>query len=81
MANVSIFTTFLSLNKPPCMIRPTLIGLNPDEYNHGLHYCPFIITLDGFNGRFNTLDDPFGKIYVSNKREEVNLKIFNMLTE
>ena len=74
MANVSSFTTFLSLNNQPCMTWPTLIGLNPDEYNQGLHCYPFIISLNGFNGRFNTLDDPSVKIYVSNKTEEVNLK-------
>ena len=32
MANASNFTTFTYLNNQPCMTRPTLIGLNPDEY-------------------------------------------------
>ena len=31
MAYLFNFTTFISLNNQPCMTRPTLIGLNPDE--------------------------------------------------
>ena len=31
MAYLFNFTTFVSLNNQPCMTRPTLIGLNPDE--------------------------------------------------
>ena len=33
MANVSKFTTCISLNNQTCMTIPTLIDLNPDEYN------------------------------------------------
>ena len=39
------------------MTRPTLIDLNPDEYNHGLYYDPFMFNLDRCNGSCNTLDD------------------------
>ena len=30
MANVSSFTTYISLNSQPCMTRPTLFDLNTD---------------------------------------------------
>ena len=35
-ANVSKFTTCISLNNQQCMTRPILIDLNPDEYNQDL---------------------------------------------
>ena len=31
------------------MTRPTLIDLNPDENNQGLHYYPFMVNLDKCN--------------------------------
>ena len=38
----SLTTKCVSLNNEPCMIRPTLIDLNPVELN----YYPFLISLD-----------------------------------
>ena len=38
----SLTTKCVSLNNEPCMIRPTLIDLNPVELN----YYPFMISLD-----------------------------------
>ena len=35
------------------MIRPTLIDLNPVEFN----YYPFMISLDKCDGSFNAVDD------------------------
>ena len=63
------------------MARVTLLNLNPDEYNQGLHYYQFIVNLDRFNGCFNTLNNPFERICVPNKTEDVNLSIFNMITK
>ena len=60
------------------MTRPTLLDLNPDEYNPGWHYYPFIVNLDRFIGSCNTLDDPYDKISVQNKMEYVILSVFNM---
>ena len=50
MTNDSNLTTCVSLNNQPCMTRPTLIYLNPDEYNHGLGYYKFMVNLDRCNG-------------------------------
>ena len=44
-------TKCVSLNDKPCMIRPTLIGLNPVE----LKYYPVTIILDKCNGSCNVL--------------------------
>ena len=44
-------TKCLSLNDELCMVRPTLIDLNPVE----LRYYPFMISLDRCNGSCNVL--------------------------
>ena len=41
----------LFLNDEPCMVRPTLIDLSPDE----LKYYTFIISLDKCTGNCNVL--------------------------
>ena len=45
-----------------------------------LHYYPFIISLDRCDVSCNAFEHPLG-ICVSNKMEEINLKIFNMIKE
>ena len=75
MANVSNFTTCVSLNQQPCVTRPTIIDLNPDEHNQGFCYYTFMIKLDTCNGSCNTLNDVSLKIYVPNKLENLNLSI------
>ena len=62
------------------MARPTFIGLNLDKYTQGLRAYSFIVNLDRCNGSCNTADDPINIICVSNKTEDVNLSVFNMIT-
>ena len=64
-------TKCLSLNDEPCIIRSTLIDLNPVEFK----YYPFTISLDKFNGSCNIL---LPKICVPKKT--INVKVFNMIT-
>ena len=45
-----------------------------------LHYYPSAVELDRCFGNCNTLNDLSNKIYVSNKREDLNLRFFNMIT-
>ena len=63
-------------------MRPTFIDLNPDESPYHL----FIIYLDICDGSGDTLDDLstitfnlYG-LYVPNKTEDVNVKVFNMIS-
>ena len=49
MDNVSSLAIYISLNNQLCMARPTLIDLNPDEYNQGLRCYPFMVNLDMCN--------------------------------
>lgn len=51
------------LNNPLCLARPTLIDLNtskPCQYSFG-------VTLDRHGGSFNTFDDHYARLWVSNK--------------
>ena len=62
-----------SLNDEPLMVRPILIDLNPIE----LKYYPFMISLDKCKGSCNVLSP---KIWVLEKTKDVNVKVFNMIT-
>ena len=44
----SLAAECVSLNDEPCMIRPTLIDLNPAD----LKYYPFMISLDKRSGTY-----------------------------
>ena len=79
MANAFNFATCISLNNWPCMTWATGIDLNPNEYNQGLRYYPFIVNLDRCIGSCNSLDDPSGRICVPNRTEDINLSIFNVI--
>ena len=57
------------------MVTPTFIDLNPDE----LHYYPFIISMNRFNGSWNTVEYPFGRMCVSNKMEDMSVKVLNTI--
>ena len=79
MANISNFTTCISLNNQPCITKTTLINLNPDEDDQGLQYYPFMDNLDRCNRSCNTFDDPSARICVPNKKEIVDINVFNMI--
>ena len=72
-AKVSDQTKCLFLNDEPCMIRPTLIDMNPVE----LKYYPFMISLNKCTGSCNVLSP---KICVPKETKDINVKAFNMIT-
>ena len=56
-----------------CMVRPTLVDLNPIE----LKYYPLMISLDKCNRNCSVLSP---KICVPKKAKDINVKTFNMIT-
>ena len=66
-------TKSLFLNDEPCMVRPTLIDMNPIE----LKYYPFMISLNKCTGNFNVLSP---KICVPKETKSIYVKAFNMIT-
>ena len=69
----SLATKFLSLNDEPCMVRPTIIDLNPVE----LKYYSFVISLDKCSGSCNVLSP---KICIPTKTKGIYFKAFCMIT-
>ena len=72
----SLATKFMALNNEPCMTRPTVVDLNPVE----LKYYSFMISLDKSSGSCNSVDDLSTKICILIKTKDVNVKVFNMIT-
>lgn len=62
------------------MTGPTLIDLNPYERRRGLCYQPFMVSLGGCHGSWNSIDDPSNRICVPNKTKDINLKLFTVIT-
>ena len=78
--NVSNHTKCVSLSNQKCMIQPTIVNLNPNEYSQEFHYYPFLVILYKYVGSCNTLNDLSNKICIPNKTEDLNLSVFNMIT-
>ena len=70
----------MSLSNQKGMTHSTLINLHPNEQSHEFHYYPFAVKLDRCFGSCNTLNDLSNKVCVSNKTEDLNLSVFNMIT-
>ena len=78
--NASNHTKCVSLSNQKCQIEPTFVNLNPNEYSQKFHYYPIVVKLDQCVGSCNTLNDLSNKECVSNKTDNLNLNIFNMIT-
>ena len=61
------------------MTQPALINLHSNECSQEFHYYPFAAKLDKFAGNCNTFNDLSNKVFVSNKTEDLNLRMFNMI--
>ena len=72
----------MSLSNQKCKIQPTLISLHPNEYNQELHYYPFAVkqvqasVLEVLIVLMNYLIE-----YVFQIKKQLNIHIFNMITE
>ena len=73
----SLETKCMLLNNEQCKTKPFLIDLILAE----LKYYPFMITLDKCNGNCNIFIQRSSRICVPNKRENLNLNIFNLIAK
>ena len=80
LVNASNHTKCVSLSNQKFEIQPTLINLHPNEYSQELHYYPFAVKLDKCVGSCNSLIDLSNKVCVPNKKEDLNMLVFNMIT-
>ena len=67
LVNTSNHEKCVLLSNQKCMIQPTVINLDPNEYSQELHYYPFAVKLDRCVGSCNTLNDLSNKICLPNK--------------
>ena len=72
----SLATKCVTSNNETCMIAPFLIDLNPVELEH----YPFMFNLDKCSESYNSADNLSTKICVPSRKKDVNVKIFNMIT-
>ena len=79
IVNASNHTNCSSLSNEKCMIQPTLINLDPNEYNQEFHYYPFVVKLDRCVGSCSSLNNLSNKVCVPNETEYLNLSVFNMI--
>ena len=79
--NASYHTKCVSLSNQKCIIQPTLINLHPNKYSQEFHYYPFSVKLDRCVGSCDTLNGFSNKVCIPNKKEHLNLSVFNMTTE
>ena len=75
--NASNYTKYVLLSNQKCMIQHTLINLHTNEYSQDLHYYPFAVKLDRSAGSCNTLKYLSNKVCFPNKKEDLNLSVFN----
>ena len=80
LVNASNHTKCVSLSNQKFEIQPTLINLHPNEYSQELHYYPFAVKLDKCVGSCNSLIDLSNKVCVPNKKEDLHILVFNMIT-
>ena len=81
IVNGSNHAKCVSLSNPKCMTQPTLINLHPSECSQEFHYYPLAVKLDRCVRSCNTLNDLYNKVYVPNETNNLNLRMFNMITE
>ena len=80
IVSASNHTKCISINNQKCEIQPALINLHPNKYSQELHYYLFAVKLDKCVGSCNTLNDLSNKVCVANKREDLNIHVFDMIT-
>ena len=78
--SASYHTKCVLLGNQKCVTQPTLINLHPNEYCQELHYYAFAVNLDRCTRSCNILNDLSSEVCVSDKTEDLNLSIFNMIT-
>ena len=61
----------------PCQARPTLVDINSDE----TLFYQFAVSVNKCGGSCNTIDDSYAWVWVRNKAKNMNVKVFNLISE
>ena len=68
--------TCISMSNQACKARPEIINVNS---NNPVFY-PFSIKTSKCSGNCNNINDPYAKICVSDVVEDLNVKVFNLMS-
>ena len=74
--NASSSLNCISMKNQECKTRPQVVNINS---NNPIFY-PFTIKISKCSGNCNNINDPYAKTCVPDIIENLNVKVFNLLT-
>ena len=80
IVTASNHTKCVLLSNHNYITQPTLVNLQPNEYSQEFHCYPFEVKLDRCVRSCYTLNELSTKVCVTNKPEDLNLSVINMIT-
>ena len=66
----------ISMNNQACQVRPEIINVNSNEPV----FYPFSIKTSKCSGSCNNINDPYVKICVTDVVQDLNVKVFNLMS-
>ena len=81
LGNRSDHIKCVSFSSQKCMTQPTFINLDANDYSQEFNFYLFAVKLDRCVGSCNTTNDLSKKVCIPNKTEDLNLSVFNIITE
>ena len=66
----------VAMNNQECRIRPEIRNINSNEPT----FYPFNIKINKFSGNCNDINDPYAKLRVPNVVNNINVKVFNLMS-
>ena len=77
---MSIFScnalTFVSMINQECKARPQVVSISSDNP----FFYPYSIEVNKCSGNCNNINDPYSKLCVPNVVENINVKVFNLVS-
>ena len=67
----------ISMNNHECKVRPQIVNVNEDDPV----FFPFSIKTSKCSGSCNNINNPLAKLCVSDVVKELNVQIFNLVSE
>ena len=67
----------VSMKNQECKVRPEIISINS---NNPMFY-PFSVKVNKCSGNCNNINDPYARICVPDTAENLNVKVFNLMSE
>ena len=81
IVDASNSTKCILLNNQKCMIQSAFINLHSNEYSQEFHHHPFSVKSGRCAGSCNTLNYLSNKVCVPSETEDLDLSMFNIITE